>query len=245
MNISLNKNGHIPLYFQIQEYFRKKIENNLLKPGTQLPTERELSNKLNVSRVTIRKAIRGLIAEGLCEKKVGKGIFVSDEKIPINVHKLEGTTNILQASADKIKTVVNEKKIIQAKKKYANLLNIDINDKIFYLKRIRYIKDIPVILEYAHLPSKLFPELEKYDFNQSLYKILKEKYNTYPDKSRGFFNLIMAKEEEAKLLNLQLNTPLLIKAATIYSQEGIPIEYTKSVYRTDQFNFLVNSKIIE
>jgi len=245
MEISLNKNGHIPLYFQIQEYFRKKIENNEIKPGTQLPTERELSDKLNVSRVTIRKAIRGLIAEGLCEKRVGRGIFVSDEKIPINVHKLEGTTSLLKNTANEMETIVNEKKVITAGEKIADILNLKKSDQILYLKRIRYIDDTPVILEKTHLPLKLFPELDKFDFNQSLYMILKKEYNTYPNKSRGSFNILMAKEEEARLLNLQLNTPLLVKKATIYSRQGIPIEYTDSVYRADQFNFLVDSKIIE
>jgi GntR family transcriptional regulator len=245
MDISLNKNGHIPLYFQIQEFFRNKIENNEIKPGTQLPTERELSDELDISRVTIRKAMRGLIAEGLCEKKIGKGIFVSNEKIPINVHKLEGTTKILKASTDRIETVVNEKKIIEAGDKLADLLDLKASDNILFLKRIRYIDDIPVILEYTHLPMKLFPDLDNYNFNQSLYKILIENYNTHPNKSRGCFNIVMAKEEDAELLNLQLNTPLLVKKATIFSKKGIPIEYTKSVYRADQFNFLVDSKIIE
>ena len=245
MDISLNKNGHVPLYFQIQEHFRNQIENNEIKPGAQLPTERELSDELDVSRVTIRKAIRGLIAEGLCEKKVGKGIFVSDEKIPINVHKLEGTTQLLKNTTNKMDTVVNEKRIMKADVKLRDLLDLNGSDNILYLKRIRYIENRPVILEHTHLPLNLFPNLEKYDFNQSLYSILKKEYNTYPNKSRGCFNIVMAKEEEAELLNLQLNTPLLIKTATIYSQEGIPIEYTKSVYRADQFNFIVDSKIIE
>jgi GntR family transcriptional regulator len=245
MEISLNKNGHVPLYFQIQEYFRDKIENNDIKPGAQLPTERELSDELDVSRVTIRKAMRGLIAEGLCEKKVGKGIFVSDGKIPINVHKLEGTTELLKNTADAMETIVNEQKLILAGEKLANLLDLKKDDKILYLKRIRYINETPVIIEKTNLPLKLFPDLDKYDFSHSLYKILKEDYNTYPNKSRGCFNILMAKEEEARLLNLQLNTPLLVKKATIYSRQGIPIEYTDSVYRSDQFNFLVDSTIIE
>ncbi|MGM0445185.1 MAG: GntR family transcriptional regulator [Bacillota bacterium] len=243
--ISLNKNSHVPLFFQIQEYFRKKIENTDIKPGTQLPTERELSDQLDISRVTIRKAMRALIAEGLCEKKVGKGIFVSDEKIPINLHRLEGTTDLLKKAGSSMKTVQNHKEVIKTDKKFANLLNIKVNSKILYLKRIRYIDDSPVILEHTYLPLIRYPKLDKYEFNQSLYEILNEKYEVTPKNSRGCFNIIMAKEEEAKLLNLQLNTPLLVKEATVYSEEGTAIEYNKSVYRADKFNFMVDSKTIE
>jgi|AntRauTorckE6833_2_1112554.scaffolds.fasta_scaffold00171_25 GntR family transcriptional regulator len=244
-NVSLNKNSHIPLFFQIQDHFRNKIENTDIKPGTQLPTERELSNELDISRVTIRKAMRGLIAEGLCEKKVGKGIFVSNEKIPINLHRLEGTTDLLKKAGSSIKTIQNNKKIIKADKKYANLLNIKVNSKILYIKRIRYIDDCPVILEHTYLPLIRFPKLDEYDFSKSLYKILEKKHKVTPKNSRGSFNIIMAKEEEARLLNLQLNTPLLVKEATVYSKEGTAIEYNKSVYRSDKFNFMVDSKTIE
>jgi GntR family transcriptional regulator len=245
MDINLNKNGHIPLFFQMQEYFRKKIENNNIKPGTQLPTERELSDELDISRVTIRKAIRGLIAEGLCEKKVGKGIFVSDEKIPINVHKLEGTTNLLNKATNKIKTIENDKKIIEADKMLSNIFDLNEDNKVLYLKRIRFIDNSPVILEHTYLPMYKYPNIEKYDFSNSLYEILEKEFNITPDKSRGSFNILMAKEEEARLLNIQLNTPLLVKKATVFSKEGQAIEYNRSVYRSDKFNFLVDSKIIE
>ena len=60
MEISLNKNGHVPLYFQIQEFFRDKIENNDIKPGSQLPTERELSDELNISREAMESKHRNL-----------------------------------------------------------------------------------------------------------------------------------------------------------------------------------------
>ncbi|MFO7815221.1 MAG: GntR family transcriptional regulator [Halanaerobiales bacterium] len=245
MDININKNGHIPLYFQIQEYFRKKIEKNDIKPGTQLPTERELSDELDVSRVTIRKAIRGLIAEGLCEKKVGKGIFVSDEKIPINVHELEGTTNLLKKVANEMKTIENEKNIIEVNKKFQNIFDLNSNNKVLYLKRIRYIDNSPVILEHTYLPINKYPNIQEYDFSNSLYEILERDYNIIPDKSRGSFNILMAKEEEARLLNVQLNTPLLVKKATVFSKKGQAIEYNRSVYRSDKFNFLVNSKLIE
>lgn len=243
--MSLNKNSHVPLFFQIQEYFRKKIENTDIKPGTQLPTERELSDEFDISRVTIRKAMRGLIAEGLCEKKVGKGIFVSDEKIPINLHRLEGTTDLLKKAGNSMKTIQNYKEIIKANEKFADLLNINNNSKILYIKRIRYINDSPVILEHTYLPIKRFPKLDEYDFSNSLYDILEKKYNVTPKNSRGCFNIFMAKEEEARLLNLQLNTPLLVKEATVYSEDGTAIEYNKSFYRSDKFNFMVDSKTIE
>ena len=243
VDISLNKKSHVPIYFQIQRQIRNKIEDSNIKAGTQLPTERELSAKLNVSRVTIRKAIRGLIAEGYCEKKVGKGIFVANKKIPTNIHSLEGTTDFMKKNNLKIQTKIIENKIVNPAKKIIKKLNINNDQKTLFLKRLRTIKNEPVMLEKTYLPLSLFPGIENHDFTKSLYNIVRNKYNLYPEYAKGHFNILMGTEKESELLNVQLDTPLLIKEAVVYTKNQKSIEYNSTIFRTDKFEFNFNSKL--
>ncbi|RCW41546.1 MULTISPECIES: GntR family transcriptional regulator [unclassified Halanaerobium] len=245
INFNINKNSHVPIYFQIRKKIKEEIENRSLKPGSQLPSERELSSSLGVSRVTIRKAIRGLITEGYCEKRVGKGIFVSEKKIPTNVHNLEGTTEFLQKIDINLVTKVISKDIISPKKEIIDKLNLNLNDKVLFLSRLRYLKNEPLIFETTYLSLKKYPGIENYNFEGSLYNILREEYNVFPNNAEGFFNIIMAGEKESELLNVQLNTPLLVKEAAVYSKDKQIIEYNSTFFRTDKFKFIVDSKLAD
>ncbi|AZO93635.1 UTRA domain-containing protein [Iocasia frigidifontis] len=242
MKISINKNSHIPIYFQIQKQIRKAIEKVKIKPGEQLPTERELSSNLGVSRVTIRKAMRGLIMEGLCEKKSGKGIFVADKKLIMNIQNLEGTTQFIKRFGFDIKTSVIDKKIIKSEENLSSKLELVEGSDVLFLKRVRYVKGEPVMLEETYLPLYLFENIEIEDLNRSLYNVLNHKYNIKPARSKGVYNIRISGEKESEILNLKLNTPLLVKKATSYTSEEIPFEYNIAKYRTDKFEFIIDLK---
>lgn len=244
MDIKVNKNSMVPIYYQIQDQIREKIENEELIPGSKLPSERELSSKLDVNRATVRKAMRGLITEGLCEKKVGKGIFIDDEKITMNLHNTSGTTSFINKLGLEIETNLISKKIIDNDKKINTILDNE-NSKLLYIKRVRYINNEPLMLEKTYLPLKRFDGIIDENFNQSLYKILEEKYNIEPNYARATINVKTAQDEESQLLNIQLNSALVEKEVTVFDQNRLPIEYNKTYYRSDKFSFTINSKYCE
>ncbi len=243
INIKINKNSPTPTYYQIQKQIRDLIENEEIPLGAKLPSERELNDKINVSRDTIRKAINNLIDEGYCTKKVGKGIFVSAEKIPFNITNLKGTTTYIEKLGLEIQTEIIDKNIISANKVLQNKLNIKDNDKVFYLKRIRNIDGNPLILEETHLPLKNFLDIDKAYKSGSLYELLETKYKTKPKKSKGNLNFKLANEKEANLLNVKLNAALMSRKAIVYSEDELPIEYCLLTCRSDKFTFLYNSNV--
>jgi len=238
--MDINRNSPVPVYYQIQNQFRQKIKNEELIPGEKLPSERELSNKLDISRSTIRKAIRGLINEGLCINKQGKGIFVSDDKITININHISGTSSFIQKIGMDIYTKVIEKKIISDKK--INSILDNEKSELLYLKRVRYINDEPLMLENSYLPLSRFKGLSDENFDKSLYSLLENKYNIKPKSSQGKFDIKIVDEEESKLLNIHLNTGLLVKEVVVFDQDDIPMEFSKTSYRSDKFTFAIDSK---
>ena len=241
LDIKINKNSPTPTYYQIQKQIRNKIENEEIALGEKLPSERKLSQKINVSRDTIRKAVKNLIAEGYCSKKVGKGIYVSKEKIPFNITNLRGTTSYINKLGLELKTEMIANEIQFPDKLLKSKLNINKKDNVLYLKRIRNINNQPLIMEESFLPLNLFPGLNNMDFLDSLYKILNEKYNTFPDRSKGEINFKLASEAEANFLNVKLNAALLRRKSTVYTKDDLPIEYCVLTCRSDKFNFLYSS----
>lgn len=242
MNINIDKNSQIPIYFQIQKQIRNMIEDISLKPGDQLPTERKLSSDLGISRVTIRKAMRGLITEGLCEKKSGKGIFVAAEKMLMNIKTLQGTTAFIRQLGYEINTKVLKKEILEVSEKIRSKLEMVNSDKVLFLQRVRYVNKEPVILDETYLPLYLYKNIEEKEFDRSLYNILDENYNIEPFYSKGKYNIRVSGEEESEILNLKLNTPLLVKKAIAYTEEETPLEHNITKYRTDKFEFIFESK---
>lgn len=238
IDFDINKNSHIPIFFQIQKTIREKIQDNELKPGTQLPTERELCKQLNISRVTIRKAIRGLIAEGYCTNENGKGTFVSKKKLKTNIFDLEGTSDFLTKRGLSFETKVIKDDIILPNDELKDKLGVLDNDKVLYIKRLRIIEKEPMMLEKAYLPLKKYPKLKNKKFNNSLYDILKETYNLYPDHAEGIFEILLAGEDESRLLNIKLNSLLLVKKGLVYTKENKILEYNKTYFRADKFKFV-------
>ncbi|MHA1381892.1 MAG: GntR family transcriptional regulator [Candidatus Helarchaeota archaeon] len=241
MKIVINDNSAEPIYYQIYQQIKEQIDNNKIIPGEQLPTERELNRSLRVSRITIRKAIKDLVLEGFCYKKRGKGIFVSGGKIPLELDNLMGMANHIRSLKLELNTKVILKRVIKANVRLAEKLEVEKKSKVLYLKRLRIIKNEPLVIENTYLSLNRLQGLEKYNFEGSLYKIIRENYNLFPHHSRGTIIHKLADEENAKLLNIPLNYSLTEKQAVVYDKNNTPIEFVKNYYLSNRFIFFYNS----
>lgn len=241
MKITINDNNNEPIYHQIYQQIKEQINNQKIKFGEQLPTERELNGLLGVSRITIRKAIQDLVSEGFCYKKKGKGIFVSRGKIPLELQSLMGLANYIESLKLKLNTKVILKKVIKADAQLAEKLEVEKKSKVLYLKRLRIINSEPLIIENAHLSLSRIQGLEKFNFKGSLYNIIRENYNLFPYISRETMIHTLADEENSKLLNIPLNYPVTEKLAVVYDKNNTPIEFVKNYYLSSRFKFSYNS----
>jgi DNA-binding GntR family transcriptional regulator len=138
--------------------------------------------------------------------------------------------------------VVLKKEILDANEKIKSKLEMVNSDKVLFLQRVRYVNEEPVIMDETYLSLDLYEGLEEKTYDKSLYSILEENYNIEPFYSKGKYNIRVSGEEESEILNLKLNTPLLVKKAVAYTKDDIPIEYNITNYRTDKFEFVFESK---
>jgi GntR family transcriptional regulator len=214
------------------------IENDELKPGDTIPTERELCEIQGVSRMTINKAIMSLVNEGILYREQGKGTFVAKPKENQKLTGLEGLTEEMRVKGLKINTNILSFEIKKATKQNKNMLNISEEEKIIEITRLRICENKPFALETVYIPYSLFPDMtiEKVQ-GKSLYGVFKEKYGYYPKKAKQTIEPISLNEYQSILLQQQKNALALLFTRTAYVENDVPIEYTKSIYLSDIYKY--------
>jgi GntR family transcriptional regulator len=230
----LNPNGPVPLYFQLQEDLKKDIENGIYKVNDKIPTEKELEELYSVSRITVRKAIEGLVFEGLLQKKQGVGTIVCNKRMVESVSSLLSFTEKMRGH--KVDTKVLDVNLMVAPERISKHLQIKPGEEVLFVKRLRYVDDEPIALFSTYLRSDL-GLTEKDDFRGSLFNLLENKYNVAISYSERTIFASEASEEIADLLNIKMRTPILMVSYHTFNTDERPIEYAEGIYRSDKFEY--------
>lgn len=229
-----------PKYLNIIQYFAQKIENGELQNGDKLPTEEEICNFFNVSRITARQALNELTKEGYIVKKQGKGSYVSTSKMKMQLNSLQGFTEEMRSKGLVPSSKLVSVDICNPSIEIAEKLRIDTSVKVYNICRLRYANDTALSLENAFIPFYLCPDIERYDLTGSLYKILHDNYNISIKKATQCIEAGLIDKCTAKLLEVKAGTQALIIERVTYLTNDIPFEYVKSVYRGDKYKFYVD-----
>jgi GntR family transcriptional regulator len=225
----INRNIPIPLYYQLLQLIKGSIENGELKPGDSLPTELDMMQKYNLSRATVRQAILQLVNEGYLRRIKSKGTFVNliPEKSRF-IGSLKGFAQEMRQKGIAFSTRVLDCRVIPAPQKVSEKLQIASGDPVFFLKRLRFVKDEPVLIVEGFVPARLCPGIEKEDFErQSFYDVLEQKYEIILHHGCREFEPVMPQTEEMKLLRVSQKAPVLFIESTVYTEENMPVEYVE------------------
>jgi GntR family transcriptional regulator len=252
MDSSANKvisdpfNLAVPLYVQIAESLLERIRAGELVPEERLPSERELSKSLSVSRMTLRAALRELDNKGLLVRRPGDGTYVAKPKIERQAAKLVPFTDSMrsrgyQASA---RLIVFERRLAEVS--VASNLKIAVSAPVYYFQRLRLINQEPVLLEKCSMPIYRFPNLEQYDLEKrSVYEIVETEYDIAPHHSEQSLEAVSATDFEAELLGIEPGTPLMMERRLAFDKDDHPIEYGHDLYRGDRFRFVTEIAPLE
>ena len=147
------------LYKDIAKKLRARINSDEFAVGDLLPTERQLMQEYQVSRVSIRKAIEELVALKLIEKRRGSGTYVTHKAIIHQLNPLRGGLEWAQHEGVVLPNQILASPNLYADSEIANQLNLDTTDRVYQIKRLRIYDDRPQIFEESYMPVALFPEL--------------------------------------------------------------------------------------
>ncbi|WMJ81776.1 GntR family transcriptional regulator [Clostridium sp. MB40-C1] len=236
---TVSKKSPIPLHYQIKEILQEMIENEELKPGDAVPTERELCEIQGVSRMTVNKAMMSLVNEGLLYREQGKGTFVAKPKKSKEILGLKSFTEEMQEKGLKTETKILSFQIKEATKRIKAILEMPNDEnKVIEINRLRMSEDEPVAIEAVWIPHNLCKDMDRGTIEgRSLYETFKKKYNYFPEKAKQTIEPIILNEDECKLLNQNENALALMFRRITYIQDEVPIEYTKSIYRSDIYKY--------
>lgn len=228
---NLDKNSSVPLYRQLSARLASKIQNGEYKTGDKLPSERELSEQLNVSRITARQAIEELLERGLIYRERGRGTFVAEPRM----RRLQGLTSfteyMLSRGYQPSSRVITQK-LVPADEELQQILKIGPEEKALHLVRVRLADGKPVALQSSFISHRLCPGIEQEDFStQSLFKILREKYYVHPTWTEVEIEALPATNEEARLLKVKPGDPLLVVRGRTYTDTFDIIENVRTAYR--------------
>ncbi len=234
----------IPLYQQLKTHIEKLIKDGVIKPGDQLPSEKELEEQFNVSRITIRRALQELVGEEKIIRIPGKGSFVLQQKIePLSALTSFSENMRAQGYEPSYRgTVVN---FIKPTSIIQSLLNVPENEDVLNIHRMMLADGKPMAIQNVYLakrvfrrnPSLFLPEI----LNQiSLYKIFEIELGLPLFRADEWVDASKATQEEASLLNIKKNdSVLVIDRVTYSSSEPDPIEYVHQVYPASRYRYKV------
>lgn len=229
-----------PKYLEIQNLLLQRIKNGDYQEGQLIPKEVDLAEQLNVSRPTVRHAIRNLVQGGYLERRKKRGTIVTQTKIKQQfTHVIESYNTEIQNNGLVAKTQVLNFSTEKASEEVAEALTIKPNTEVYKLVRLRSADNKPVVFVVTYLPIAQLPDLQKIDFtHHSLYSELAKAGLEITHVSRKI-EVHPATEEEAQLLETDIKAPIFYFHTIGFTKDHRALEYSIASYRGDLNYFMV------
>lgn len=230
-----------PKYEKIKKELQIKIETNILPVGSELPSENELIDEYNVSRITVRRAFDELERDGYIEKKQGRRGCVRKRIKTQELNDISSYTEeiLRQGMTPSRKVLLSELHLCNAEE--SMFLELDKAEAVFRLERIIFADDQPLCYTLTSLPYKYFRDIENYNFDtHSLYTTIENDFHIKITHSVIKLKAVPAEKEIANYLEIKESFPLLQTGAITYGMvdgKEVPIEHFVSYYRTDLFEY--------
>ncbi|MEG1732929.1 MAG: GntR family transcriptional regulator [Longicatena sp.] len=239
MKLNYNK-GAIPLYLQIYEILKEKIEKQDYAHGDLIPSEMELEKTYKVSRITVRQGIAELEKAGYVKRARGKGTSVTFiERVNESLSEIRSFTTEMKNRGLTPGTSYVEIQKQAASEDVATHLNVEIGSMIYYLFRVRTADGEPIVIFETHLSGDYPFPLDKEKYRESMYGVFEEIGVRVPTRVQENFQAVLANQKITKLLVVKIGSPILKRTRISYSDENKAVEYTVSYYRGDRYSYSV------
>jgi GntR family transcriptional regulator len=237
----ISRKSALPLYHQLREFLREKIEGGEWEPGHQLPGEGDLQSEFGVSRATVRQALQLLENDGLIERIQGKGTYVGRPKIASDLMSMfTNEALIVDASSNASFHLIHLMQV-SPPAAAAIALKLPAREKVYEIKRTIFVDDEHLMLITSWLPASLAPDLESKGLGEtSLWRILRGQYNLEIGHQHREVQVTILDEEEAEALGGRAGAPAMLLTYLNSSRTGTPLEYRKVIVRGDRCKYVMD-----
>jgi GntR family transcriptional regulator len=225
-----------PRYATVARELANEIRRRTLEPGDRLPSERELSRRLGVSRVTIRRALGLLRQSGLVAPSATRGWFLLQTSLgepnALMSFSEMATSRGLTPTAHVIEACTNGADVDEA-----TSLRVAPGTPLFELERVRLLDGIPVGVDHSRIVAARAPSASSHDFSHdSLYALL-ESHGVVPTRSEYVLHAGVADARIAGLLGVPEGVGLLVAEAVTFDQLDRPFELSRTRFLGDRYRF--------
>lgn len=234
---NLDSQGGAPLYLQLQRLLRSAIERHVLAPDEALPPERDLAEAYNVSRVTVRKALDGLVHARMLTRRQGAGTFVA-ARVEKNFATISSFTEDMLSRGRQPHSEWLSRTEGTVMPEEALALGLGPGTPVYRFVRIRYADGQSMALEHATVPKDSLESLEA--VGESLYEALG---SARPFRVLQRLRAVLFTPEQAELLGIEPGSAGLEIERRGFAADGRTVEFTKSYYRGDAYDFVAELNV--
>lgn len=234
-------NYQMPIYLQLREIIRSKIEEGEYMPGTAIPSENKLAETFGINRLTVRNAVDALANEGILQRVQGKGVFVVGNKYEEALEEHGGFVGTMSNRGRHVSVKELTKALRPAGNKFANYFDIEPNDLIFYVKHFTSIEDDPISMEEIYVPKEILPELEVVNSSVFTLKDIFAFYGIELYSMRQTLEVINGMPKIRKMLNVPQEAALFMLSSGYFDKTGQPIGFSSSFVRSDKSSFSIKT----
>jgi len=227
----------------VQDELKQRIDRGELPAGTRLPSEPELAAELQVSRATLREALRAMELEGLLRRRQGSGTFIAD--LPRMANSLDvnfGVTDAIRAAGMTAGIANGRHWVEPASPGEAALLELEPGQDVLVIERVRTAEGKPVVLSRDLFPSRLLDGREQVVqalLERSIYDVLERELGIVIHHGVARFRPVRADHTVAGRLGVPRGELLLYLWQVDYAQDGTPVISSHEFHLADAFDFTV------
>lgn len=244
--MTIDRNSPLPLYYQLKQLLVEQIANGEWTPGDILPTELSLQKEHDLSRTTVRQAIREMELEGMVTRFRGRGTFVAEPKVVHSPESQNSLTNFLISHGKNPGWKLISAGMCIPPEAIAENLKIEFKKEVFCLRRLRLSDEEPIGYLVSYVPSKYIDAVDESAFTEGgSLNYLRDMGHLEHSRAVRLLEAVPAQEEEAALLGVDIGAPLLQVNRTVFIDDDRPIEDFQAAYRGDRFQYQISSPTSE
>ncbi len=216
---------------------KSRIDSDEFIIGDTLPSEKELMAQYAVSRITIRNAVEELVKLGLVEKRQGAGSTVIGKTVVSSMLTLKSTNEYLSDSGARLEYKIFEFSLIAPDEDVAKKLNINLDEKVYFIRRFKLINGVPSVYEDSYMPMSLYPQMNFMSMEGSKYNYLEKELGFEIDGAYQDFEAIMPDPHMCETLDVDPKIPLMCILSIGILKDGRVFEYTKIVSKPETISY--------
>ncbi|MBD9650049.1 GntR family transcriptional regulator [Ensifer sp. ENS09] len=229
----IERNHPDPLYIQLRNLLKAKIDQREWATNEKLPSERELVTQYSVSRITVRQALKELEHLGYLQSRPGKGIYVSEPKPSYELEIVRSFTQTAIENRLRPSMRLLTGEVIKAGEEIARSLSLPVGAEVVYLERLRLLNDLPVVVQRDWFSAGMTPGILKLDWtaeNRSLYSEFEQTYGVFPARGQSTVSARLATDAEAELLQMETPAAVLTLDQVAYDATNRTVNISAAAY---------------